>query len=56
MKKDGKKLFGFALVGVTVVGVAAVGVYLVKSLSSALEGAMTVSGRCYDEAYHKKEW
>lgn len=56
MKKDGKKLFGFALVGVTVAVLSAVGVYLVKSLASALEGAMTVSGRCYDEAYHKKDW
>lgn len=55
MKKNGKKIFGMALLFVTVAVATATFVHLVKSLASALEGAMTVSGRCYDEAYHKEE-
>lgn len=55
MKKNGKKIFGMALLFVTVTVTVTAFVHLVRSLASALEGAMTVSGRCYDEAYHKEE-
>lgn len=53
MNKNGKKIFGIALFGATATVTAVVFIHLVRSLANALEGAMTVSGRCYEEAYHK---
>lgn len=55
MKKNGKKIFGLALLFATVAVTAVAFVHFVKSLASVLEGAMTVSGRCYDDSYHKEE-